>query len=99
MNAAHEIEVFGMDVDPQTRCKHWRSKLDIIAIKFKCCGLWYACFECHTKLADHAPEIWPVNEFDEKAVLCGACGHQLTIDEYLNCGSTCPSCKAQFNPG
>jgi uncharacterized CHY-type Zn-finger protein len=31
--------------------------------------------------------------------LCGACGHQLTVNEYLNCNSVCPRCRSQFNPG
>ena len=34
----HGEEVHGVDVDPETRCAHWRSPLDIIAIQFKCCG-------------------------------------------------------------
>jgi uncharacterized CHY-type Zn-finger protein len=95
----HGVEVFGQDVDHQTGCSHWHSDLDIIAIKFKCCSRWYPCFDCHTAIADHEPMVWPAREFDENAVLCGSCGSQLTIHEYLDCESTCPSCEAQFNPG
>ena len=92
-------EILGVGIDEQTRCAHYNSELDIIAIKFKCCGRWYPCFECHTAIAEHEPAVWPVNQFDEKAILCGACGNQLTINEYLNCGSICPSCERSFNPG
>lgn len=91
--------VFGLDVDPNTRCEHYRTALDIIAIKFKCCERWYPCFECHAAVADHEPKVWPAGEFDEQAILCGACGHQLTIREYLICGSACPACESGFNPG
>jgi len=91
--------VSGVDVDSETRCGHWNTELDIIAIKFKCCGRWYPCFECHAELAGHEPAVWPNEEFDEKAILCGACGHQLTINEYMNCRSICPACNAPFNPG
>jgi uncharacterized CHY-type Zn-finger protein len=57
-------EVYGVDVDPETRCAHWHSPLDIVAIKFKCCGRWYPCYECHSELADHAASVWPADEFD-----------------------------------
>ena len=88
-----------MDLDPQTRCAHWRSALDIIAIKMRCCGTYYACRECHDAMADHPAQVWPVAEFDAPAVLCGACGTQLSVHEYLGCESTCPACRAPFNPG
>jgi uncharacterized CHY-type Zn-finger protein len=31
--------------------------------------------------------------------LCGSCGHQLTVREYLACDSVCPHCRREFNPG
>ncbi|MFN6962509.1 MAG: CHY zinc finger protein [Pyrinomonadaceae bacterium] len=100
MRVVHGTAIEGVDVDPQTRCGHWHGETDIVAIKFKCCGRWFSCFECHAAVAcDHSPEVWPRGEFDEPAVLCGACGHRLTINEYLACASTCPHCKARFNPG
>jgi len=91
--------VLGVEVDPYTRCRHYHSDLDIIAIKFKCCCGWYPCFECHAAVADHDPEVWPASEYNKEAILCGNCGHQLTIREYLDCGSTCPLCGSKFNPG
>lgn len=92
-------DVRGLDLDPNTRCAHWRSELDIIAIRMRCCGVYYACRECHDALADHPARVWAASEFGERAILCGACGHQLTIREYLGCGSRCPRCEARFNPG
>lgn len=91
--------VHGLDLDPQTRCAHWASPLDIIAIKMKCCGAYYACHDCHDARADHAAQVWPREAWDELAVLCGACDHELTVAEYLACDSRCPRCGAGFNPG
>ena len=95
----HGEEIYGTGIDPQTRCSHYHSGEDIIAIKFACCGKWFPCFECHADEADHAVQVLPREKFDEQAVLCGACGHQLTVRQYLDCGSKCPSCEASFNPG
>ena len=95
----HRPSVSGMDLDLQTRCSHYNSRLDIIAIKMKCCGIYYACKGCHDALADHAIEVWPRSEWDQPAVLCGACGSVLSISQYMECSSQCPICDAQFNPG
>jgi uncharacterized CHY-type Zn-finger protein/uncharacterized RDD family membrane protein YckC len=91
-------EIYGLEVDPQNRCAHYHSELDIIAIKFKCCGDWFPCFECHAAEADHIASVWHKDERDAKAVLCGACGHQLSIQEYFACDSSCPKCESRFNP-
>jgi uncharacterized CHY-type Zn-finger protein len=93
------IRVFGKPVDNQTRCVHWHSELDIIAIKFKCCDKYYPCFSCHEEEADHEHQVWPKAEFDQKAILCGVCGNELTITDYMASGNTCPTCKSGFNPG
>ncbi len=93
------ISVFGKPIDNQTRCVHWHSELDIIAIKFKCCNKYYPCFSCHEETTDHKPEVWPIKEFTEKAILCGVCGNELAINEYMNCDNTCPKCASLFNPG
>lgn len=99
VNSVHGVDVVGVEVDGETRCGHYAGPTDIIAIKFKCCDVWYPCIECHRALADHEVEVWPVAEREERAVLCGACGAQLGITAYLNCDSSCPSCGAHFNPG
>lgn len=93
------INIYGKPIDQQTRCQHWHSELDVIAIKFKCCEKYYPCFSCHEEGADHEPKVWPKSEFDSKAILCGVCGTELSISDYQNSNNTCPKCKAAFNPG
>lgn len=94
-----EVRVFGKPVDKQTRCVHWHSQLDVIAIKFKCCDKYYPCFSCHEEEADHEHQVWAKEEFDQKAILCGVCGEELSIEDYMASDNTCPHCKASFNPG
>ena len=94
----HNVEINGTDVDKQTRCSHYHSEIDIIAIKFKCCEEWFPCYKCHAEHTEHTPEVWSVSESNVPAVLCGNCGHQLTIAEYLKCESICPECHSRFNP-
>jgi len=91
--------VHGLDLDPETRCAHWRSPLDVIAIRMRCCDRYYACRDCHDALEAHSVQVWPKAEWDQPAVLCGVCDHQLTVVEYLASESRCPACEAEFNPG
>lgn len=93
------ISVYGKLTDQQTRCAHWHSQLDIIAIKFKCCNRYYPCYSCHAETTTHPAQVWPKSEFATKAILCGVCGTELGISEYMKCGNTCPKCKSAFNPG
>jgi uncharacterized CHY-type Zn-finger protein len=97
--ASSRPPVRGIDLDSQSRCLHYHSALDIIAIKMHCCGLYYACKDCHDALADHPIQVWPRDAWNQPAVLCGACGNELTINEYLACLNVCPHCSAHFNPG
>ncbi|MDO5053095.1 MAG: CHY zinc finger protein, partial [Pseudoclavibacter sp.] len=84
-------------VDEQTRCVHYRTELDIVAIRFACCREYYPCHACHAETAGHPPERWPASAFEELAILCGACGSELTIRAYLD-AAACPHCAAPFNP-
>jgi len=99
MRTVHGTEVHGIDVDAETRCAHFGTERDVIAIRFPCCNDYYPCFRCHDTVADHPRETWPADERDTEAVLCGSCGVELTITEYLESGSQCPDCGAEFNPG
>jgi len=92
-------EVHGRLVDGQTRCVHYQSDLDIVAIQFKCCERYYACCECHEESESHEPARWVAADLGQRALLCGACQTTLTIAAYLSCDFTCPSCGAPFNPG
>lgn len=91
------VKVLGA-TDDETRCAHYHSPRDIIAIKFKCCERWFSCYECHAEIADHKAQTWTIDERDTPAILCGACGHQLSINEYFACNSVCPQCQGLFNP-
>lgn len=91
--------VRGVDVDSETRCVHWASDRDVIAIRAPCCGTYYPCSACHDELADHPLSPIPEAEFDEAGVLCGVCDTALTVREYLDADHTCPRCGASFNPG
>jgi uncharacterized CHY-type Zn-finger protein len=91
--------VLGLDLDDQTRCAHWRSPLDVIAIRMRCCGDYYACRDCHDALAGHPAAVWPRAQWDRPAVLCGVCGAELSVRAYMACTNRCPSCDAAFNPG
>ncbi|MDQ0428028.1 putative CHY-type Zn-finger protein [Planomicrobium stackebrandtii] len=95
----HHQTVKGISVDAETRCAHYHSSIDRIAIKFFCCQEYFPCFECHEAAGCGKPQVWPKEQFHEKAVLCGTCGHELSVDGYLACASTCPVCSSPFNPG
>ena len=97
--AVMRLEVRGIELDAQTRCAHYRSERDVIAIKMKCCRVYYACKDCHEALAGHAIEGWRRAEWSEAAVLCGVCGHEMSIEQYMASGYECPACGAAFNPG
>jgi uncharacterized CHY-type Zn-finger protein len=91
------IAVKGKMIDDETRCEHYHSEKDIIAIKFKCCDTYYPCFECHQETTNHQAQTWKKDEFETKAILCGNCKMELTIETYLQCNHQCPNCKAAFN--
>ncbi|MEI3605293.1 CHY zinc finger protein [Pseudogracilibacillus sp. SE30717A] len=91
--------VRGNVIDLETRCTHYHSEKDRIAIKFFCCNTYYPCYSCHEEKGCGNHQTWPANQFDQKAILCGACGEEITIKAYLNKSHICPYCKAEFNPG
>jgi uncharacterized CHY-type Zn-finger protein len=91
-------KIKGKVIDDQTRCVHYHSPVDVIAIKFKCCAAYYPCYYCHEEEAGHQAEVWQKNEWQTKAILCGVCKTELSINEYLASGDQCPTCKAAFNP-
>ncbi len=93
------IEIHGSLVDEQTRCVHYNTPLDVVAIKFKCCGRYYACYLCHAKSELHDVTCWNIADYARQAIFCGVCKVLLTIEEYLSCGFSCPSCRSSFNSG
>lgn len=93
----HGHEVRGVAVDAETRCAHYGTDRDVVAIAFPCCGTFYPCFRCHEEVADHDAEVWPIERREEPAVLCGACGATLAVQEYVAVDA-CPDCTRRFNP-
>ncbi|MFI7484143.1 CHY zinc finger protein [Kocuria sp. M1R5S2] len=89
--------VLGSPVDDHTRCVHYRTALDVVAIKFRCCREYYPCHLCHEETAGHPAVQWPAEEQDAAAVLCGVCRHELSVRHYLEADG-CPRCAARFNP-
>ena len=92
------IIVKGRQTDDETRCVHYNSALDIIAIKFKCCNTYYPCYYCHEESTDHKADVWNKEEFETPVILCGKCKRELTFNQYKNCHYKCPHCNAAFNP-
>lgn len=91
-------------------CTHWNSPLDVVAIRFHCCGRTYPCLHCHDEASGHPVTPWPTDTADDlavEAVMCRNCGTWLSVGEYLElydetdqCQSPhCPHCAANFNPG
>ncbi|MDX8046461.1 CHY zinc finger protein [Gracilibacillus sp. S3-1-1] len=91
------MKIYGFPVDEAGRCVHYHGETDIVSIKFKCCNRYYPCYKCHDESTEHERQLWPREEFNEKAILCGVCRHELTINEYLQ-HRNCPKCEAAFNP-
>lgn len=86
-------------IDKETRCEHYHTKNDIIALRFYCCNTYFSCFHCHEKYGCGNASVWPRSYFNRKAILCGECKVELTINAYLNSENLCPSCNAPFNSG
>ena len=90
--------VHGATVDGQTRCIHYRTELDVVAIRIACCGRYYPYYACHAEAESHPARQWPRDAGGEHAILCGVCRTELTIDAY-RATDDCPACGAAFNPG
>lgn len=85
-------------IDSETRCRHYHLNVDRIAIKFYCCQTYFPCHLCHVEYGCGGSSIWPTERFDESAILCGACGKKIRIEDYLHDGTCCSSCGSDFNP-
>ena len=69
----------GQLIDDQTRCIHYGTATDVMAIKFSSCHRYRACHRCHEASAGHPAERWPASQHDRKALLCGMCSTELSI--------------------
>ena len=90
--------IYGQTIDDQTRCVHYGTVTDVVAIKFYCCRRYYPCHLCHEESAGHPAERWPQTHHDQVALICGVCSTELAIATYFEAHS-CPKCSASFNDG
>ncbi|WP_040606406.1 CHY zinc finger protein [Salsuginibacillus kocurii] len=95
----HGQIVCGVNLDQESRCAHYATSLDIVALKCICCEVFYACHQCHQELVVAAFEPWPASRKHEPSVLCGHCGQLMTFESYLSSNYQCLNCRAAFNPG
>lgn len=87
-------DCYGIDLDPEYRCIHYHSVLDIVGLKCATCQHYYACYQCHDSLEDHAFQATSLKE--AYPVICGHCRRLLSRSEY-DIGH-CPFCLSPFNP-
>lgn len=90
--------VLGVGLDAQSRCAHWHSAVDVVAMRFKCCGEYYGCRACHDETAEHPVKLWSEADAGECVAMCGVCGFELTMAVYLAGHPSCPACAAAWNP-
>lgn len=97
------VPVRGVDMDAQTRCAHYASARDVVALRLACCAVYWPCHACHAALADHPAVPVPAADAGLPRVLCGVCRAELSVDAYRAAMAAadprCPSCGAGFNPG
>lgn len=92
-----QVELGGRLVDDQSRCAHYATPLDVVAIRFACCAPYWGCHLCHAECADHPAVAWPADDRGAHAVVCGVCRGTLSVDDYV-VADGCPRCGAPFNP-
>lgn len=91
-------QIYGLTVDNETRCIHYHSFVDIVAIKFACCQKFYPCYQCHDACENHGIGRWEPTQFNEHAIMCGICKTTLSIHDYMTT-QHCPTCQHLFNAG
>ncbi len=92
----------GKPKDEHGRCQHYADTHDVVSYRFACCDGWWPCHECHEETATHRARPWPASRFDKPSVLCGACKAAFRVPDYVAAAdkeTSCPECKAAWNPG
>ncbi|CAH0418075.1 CHY zinc finger protein [Periweissella ghanensis] len=87
------MEIFGIQLDAAGRCVHYHGTTDIAALKCADCQQFFACYNCHDALREHAFVASPKNDL---AVMCGECQTLMNFASYTN--GRCPVCQQVFNP-
>ena len=91
------VQAQGVLVDDESRCVHYHTDKDIVALQCYECQKYYACYQCHNALETHTFTPYPLSLKEDRPILCGSCKKILTYEEYSK-KSSCPYCKAAFNP-
>ena len=52
----------GVGLDAQTRCAHYATARDVVALRFACCPAYWSCHRCHAELADHPAVPVPADD-------------------------------------
>ncbi|WP_082781999.1 CHY zinc finger protein [Streptococcus sp. DD10] len=89
--------IYGQLVDEESRCLHYHGQTDILSLKCYECGKYYACYQCHNKLEEHLFSPYPIQNCQDKVVICGVCKMELTFGLYHE-NRSCPNCHSSFNP-
>lgn len=77
-------KIYGFLVDNESRCQHYHTELDIVALKCFECLNYYACYQCHDSLEEHSFRAYPCQLKQDKVLICGVCQHEMTIEEYYD---------------
>ncbi len=84
----------GIALDENSRCQHYHSEQDIIALKCASCQSYYACYKCHDAMENH--NFKATSSDETYPVICGVCQTHLIFTGYKS--GSCPHCRSAFNP-
>ena len=59
------VQAQGLLVDHESRCVHYHSDKDIVALQCYECKKYYACYQCHNELESHVFSPYPLNLKEE----------------------------------
>ncbi|WP_438835700.1 CHY zinc finger protein [Streptococcus pluranimalium] len=58
----------GIVIDDNSRCQHYHSSQNIVALKYADCHSYYACYKCHGAMESHSFKATSADEV--KPVIC-----------------------------
>ena len=70
----------GVGLDAQTRCAHYATARDVVALRFACCPAYWSCHRCHAELTDHPAVPVPADALDVVAAVRFAGQHGLRVE-------------------
>ncbi|SQA00231.1 zinc finger protein [Staphylococcus aureus] len=89
-------KVYGSLIDTETRCRIILPKKILLQLNLNVVINTIHAISAIMSLKKHAIKRWSEPSFNEKAILCGVCKHELTINEYMMV-ERCPNCQSRFN--